>query len=471
MANPFLNKTDLMDRDLDTAILLDKAIIHDIGDAVAYTDGVCVFLNTDDNLFRILPAYDQRMLKWLLWHERMHLELRHHNRFFRYVSELTDAKTIDEFHITKDEVNIIMDILVHDWMAKKFPELVETAANNLAQFRDRNSLGYTFTTYTLEEMLDEYAKYKHGEDDPSKSKGGTPTDEPTEGKGIPVDDPPKGGKGTPTEDPPKDDKDSKPADEPTEDAPSEGTGGTPKETDTPTKEKKDDEPTTPGHHDKTDWSKLDKIDSKEFITKEEGRYIQKAVEKLKRKKIRLGQLTQTLNGLVTTTRHRTYSMPSLIHTGGGMMLKGSTPGRTKLYLVFDASGSMSGEIDMFKDIIGKSIPQAMDTPCEWFAGYGADIDPYKSKYYKGTFKDFEPVLASGGYSDDGDRTIELCWEAEQKGYSPIGVTDGGGQLEWSKDKLKQLKRTVLVGHSTWWFAQVKKVNPTLQVIDVSDITD
>ena len=78
MANPFLNETS---RDIETAIMLEQAIIHDIGNAVAFTDGKRIFLNTEDNLFNILPAYDHAMLKWLLWHEKMHLELSHHNRF------------------------------------------------------------------------------------------------------------------------------------------------------------------------------------------------------------------------------------------------------------------------------------------------------------------------------------------------------------------------------------------------------
>ena len=91
MANPFLNKTDLVDRDVETALLLEKAKRLDIGNAVAYTDGDKVFLNTEDNLFNILPAYDQRMLKWLLWHEQMHMHLKHHNRFFKYLDELKDV--------------------------------------------------------------------------------------------------------------------------------------------------------------------------------------------------------------------------------------------------------------------------------------------------------------------------------------------------------------------------------------------
>ena len=175
MANPFLNKTELLERDIETALLLEQANVLDIGKAVAYTDGDRIFINTEDNLFNILPAYDTRMLKWLLWHEKMHLELKHHNRFFKYLDELSAKDTMDEFHVTKDEVNIIMDILVHDWMSKKFPELVETALKNLAQFRDRNSLKYTFKHNTLEEMLEEYAQHKKG-DDGDSSKDGEPSE-------------------------------------------------------------------------------------------------------------------------------------------------------------------------------------------------------------------------------------------------------------------------------------------------------
>ena len=141
MANPFLNNDN---KDVETAILLEKAKRCDIGNAVAYTDGDRVFLNTEDNLFNILPAYDEGMLKWLLWHEEYHKQLRHHNRFFKFLEKLSDKKTKETFGLTKEEVNIIMDILVHDSLCKLFPELVETAKNNLAQLRFRNSLGYTF---------------------------------------------------------------------------------------------------------------------------------------------------------------------------------------------------------------------------------------------------------------------------------------------------------------------------------------
>lgn len=472
MANPFLNKTELLERDIETALLLEQANVLDIGKAVAYTDGDRIFINTEDNLFNILPAYDTRMLKWLLWHEKMHLELKHHNRFFKYLDELSAEDTLDEFHVTKDEVNIIMDILVHDWMASKFPELVETALNNLAQFRDRNSLKYTFKHNTLEEMLEEYAQHKKG-DDGDSSKDGEPSetkDGDSEGEG-------KEGKGKsdkPTEEKPTEEEKT------TEDKPEEktdagtkghsegGSGDEPKDDIA-----EDGEPEMiddAGEHDKTDWSKLQEIDSKEFITREEGeRYIDK-INALKRKKIRLAKLTETLNGLVTSTRRRSYAMPSPISVGGGVILKGSTPGRTQLYLCFDASGSMGSEMETFKEIISKSIPQAMDTPTAWFSGYGAKITKDEGgrgyDYYKGKFKDFMPVHANNGYNDDGDRTIELCYLAEQLGYSPIGVTDGGGCISWSKDMIKQLKRTVLVGQSGRWLEQVQKINPRIQILEI-----
>ena len=194
------------------------------------------------------------------------------------------------------------------------------------------------------------------------------------------------------------------------------------------------------------------------------------IEELKRKKIRLAQLTETLNSLATTTRKRSYAMPSTIHIGNGVLLKGSTPGRTQLYLCFDASGSMGAELALFKDIIRKSIPQAMECPCEWFAGRHETIKAYKETggdgYFKGKFKDIIPVDASSGYCDDGDRTIELCWQAEQLGFSPIGVTDGGGSISWSTEKLKELKRTVLVGPNAWWLRKAKELNPRIQTIEV-----
>ena len=459
MANPFLNNDC---RDVETAVLLEQAYQHDIGNAVAYTDGDRIFINTDDNLFNILPAYDHNMLKWLLWHERYHKELRHHNRFFKYLEELNEKDTMDEFQVTKEEVNIIMDILVHDSLAKLFPELVETAVNNLAQMRNRNSLSYTFKTHTLEEMLKEYADYKHKDED---EKG--------EGEG----------EGTPEE---TDEEDDKPSDEesegksearttPEKDGHSaSGKGKDAKEPEvtdeTPEPEKESEQPSPEPEHNKTDWSKLDNIDSKEFIETSEGDKYVEQINRLKRKKFKLGKLTQTLNGLATTTKQRSYAMPSTIHVGKGVLLKGRIPGKTNLYLCFDASGSMNNEMATFKEIISKSIPQAMDVPTAWFSGYGEKVprDPTgrNRDYYKAKFKDFMCVYANNGYNDDGDRTIELCYKAEQLGYSPIGVTDGGGQISWSKDMLKQLKRTVLVGQNKWWLEEAQKINPKVQVLDI-----
>lgn len=482
MVNPFLSSTHY---DTETAIMLERAYITDIGNAVAYTDGDRIFLNTQDNLFKILPAYDDNMLKWLLWHERMHLELKHHNRFFRYLEELNEEETMDEFQVTKDEVNIIMDILVHDWMSSKFPELVETAVNNLAQFRDRNSLKYTFKTNTLEEMLDEYAKYKHKDEDKKEGEGEGDDSEETEEKDE--DSKSKGkGKGKakdkeedePKEDEKKEDKKKKPSTDKAhaegghEDTPREKTG---KDTSEVTSEPESEQP-EPGHHDETDWSKLEDIDSKEFITESEGNRWVEEINRLKNVKLRLARITKTLNGLVTDTKVRSYKTPSYMQTGQHTIFKGSKKGKASLYLCFDASGSMGGDMDTFKEIIGKAIPQALKTPTTWFSGwaYGDEgravmkrcIDPEgrNDDYYKGTFADFMHVAADSGYSDDGDRTIELCFKAEQLGYSPIGITDGGGRLSWSTDMLKQLKRTVFVGHSKRWLLAVQKINPNIQVI-------
>lgn len=454
MANPFLNSDN---RDVETAIMLEKAMVCDIGKAVAYTDGDRVFLNTDDNLYSILPAYDSNMLKWLLWHERYHLELRHHNRFFKYLSEIRDAECEDKFHLSKEEVNIIMDILVHDSLSKMFPELIETARKNLAQMRDCNSLKYTFKTKTLEEMLNEYADYKKGEEEPTDAKG---DGDKEEDEGESEDDKATSAlKHSP--DAKRDDDGKCEHTELKED-------GDDEESEPPEEEK---EPETSGSkHDEVDWSKLDDLDSKEFITEAEGECYANAIEKLRRKKFKLGKLTQTLNGLATTTKKRSYAMPSTIHVGKGVLMKGRTPGKTALYLCFDASGSMGCEMQTFKEIISKSIPQAMDVPTAWFSGEGERIPRDKSgrnyDYYKGTFKDFMPVSACSGYSDDGDRTIELCYLAEQAGYSPIGVTDGGGQISWSRDMLKQLKRTVLVGQCENWLAKAKHINPKIQTISI-----
>lgn len=355
----------------------------------------------------------------------------------------------------------------HDSLCKLFPELIETATNNLAQLRNRNSLGYTFKTHTLEEMLDEYSKYKHG--DGTGDGEGEETDEDGKGKGKG-----KGKAKDPKSEGDKSEEESK--SDKTETADGEGgdshttPSGKSKDEDPEIKDEPAPEPEPESEHDKTDWSKLDDIDSKEFIESDEADEYVRQINELKKKKFRLGKLTQTLNGLATTTRQRSYAMPSTIHVGKGVLLKGRTPGKTNLYLCFDASGSMGCEMETFKEIISKSIPQAMDVPTAWFSGacerIPRDPEGRNSDYYKGKFRDFMPVYANSGYDDDGDRTIELCWKAEKQGYSPIGVTDGGGQISWSRDMIKQLQRTILVGQREGWLKAVQKINPKIQIIVV-----
>ena len=461
MANPFLNGGH---EEIETAILLEKATQCDLAElnrsyknAVAFTDGSRVYVNSDDNLAKILPDYNQGMLKWLLWHEEYHKQLKHHNRFFKYLDELRAEEVFDEFQVTKSEVNIIMDILVHDSLSKMFPELVETAVNNLAQMRNRNSLGYTFKTRTLEEMLDEYKAHKHPTGEPPT--GEPPTGEPPTGE-PPTGEPPTG-------------------EPPTGGTPGHSHGGSPSKTKHTKEDEKEpevsegtppkSEPEPEPEHDKTDWSKLDDINPKEFIEADEADHIDHAIQELKNKKLKLAKVTETLNGLVTTTRVRTYARPSYIGVDKSIMLKGRKPGRASLYLVFDASGSMGDELALFKKIISESIPQAMSIPTEWFSGCNEKIPRNPAgrnhDYYKGTFKDIMPVWASSGYSDDGDRVIELCLAAEKQGYSPIGVTDGGGGI-YEPDVLKQLKRTVLVGNCKSWLKKAKEINPRIEIIDI-----
>ena len=456
MANVFLNDKP---RDIETAIMLEQAHQTDIGNAVAYTDGRRIFINTDDKLFDILPNYNQKMLKWLLWHERYHNELRHHKRFYDYSRDI--LKSGDSLNnLTQNEVNIIMDILVHDSLEKLFPELVNTAKENCAQFRNQNSLSYTFTTYTLEDMLREYSDYKGKSTPPDESK--------SEGKDSESkdDDSRSGtGKSKDTEGKKKSSSDSTDS----EGKKAHGEGGS-----TSSEKLKNSELKLEDAHDKTDWSKLEKIDSREFIEDFEADVYIQQINELKRKKLRLSKLTETLNSLVTTTRKRTYTRPNPIKLSGTskVILKGTTPGKAALYLCFDASGSMGEELSLFKDIISKAIPQAMETPTEWFSGEGEKIKPNpegrNSDYYKGKFKDIVPVEASCGYGDDGDRTIELCYKAEQKGYSPIGITDGGGKISWSEGMLKQLRRTILIGDTSSWLKRAKEINPRIEIISLDD---
>lgn len=471
MANPFLTSGH---DEIETAILLEKATQCDLAElsrsyanAVAFTDGNRVFVNSDDNLAKILPAYNQGMLKWLLWHEEYHKQLAHHNRFFRYLKELRDADTYDEFRVTKDEVNIIMDILVHDSLCKMFPELIETATANLAQLRNRNSLKYTFKTFTLEEMLDEYKKHKHPDEDEDKDKDKKPGEgkEDGDGEGEGIGD-------TKSKDT-KDDKEDGEGKSEGDKSHEEGGGkGHSKGSDESASEVEDGAPPKSEpepEHDKTDWSKLDDINTEEFIDSDEADGIEQAIHELKNKKLKLARLTETLNGLATTTRVRTYSTPSYIRAGEGTILKGRKQGKASLYLVFDASGSMGEELALFKKIITESIPHAMNIPTEWFSGDGERIprnpEGRNYDYYKGIFKDILPVCASSGYSDDGDRVIELCLKAEERGFSPIGVTDGGGGI-YEPEVLKKLQKTVLVGNCKSWLQKAKEINPRIQIIDI-----
>lgn len=468
MSNPFLTSGH---EEIETAILLEKATHCDLGElnpeyanAVAFTDGKKVFINSEDRLAEILPAYNQGMLKWLLWHEEYHKQLCHHNRFFRYLDELKESDYMDEFQVTKDEVNIIMDILVHDSLCKMFPELIPTAIANLAQLRNQNSLGYTFKTNTLEDMLDEYRKHKHGEDEDD----GASEDSKGEGTGDTKSDTPSESKEDKEASKDKDESKGKGKKGHTEGGSGESDSGEDEKSEMTDGKSPKSEPDE-SKHDETDWTKLEEINTKEFITEDESERIDTAVERIRRKKFKLAKLTQTLNGLATTTRARTYSVPSYVRAGEGTILKGRKPGKTDLYLVFDASGSMGRELETFKEIISKSIPHAMSVPCEWFSGCTYEVKPYKMDrgegYYKATFKDMMRTYANSGYNDDGDRTIALCLAAEEKGFTPIGVTDGGGGI-YEPDVLKKLKRTVLVGHCKEWLDDAKRINPHIQVIDI-----
>lgn len=465
MANIFLE--DGHD-DIETAIMLERATQCDLAllspsykNAVAFTDGKKVFINSDDNLARILPDYNKGMLKWLLWHERYHMELKHHKRYFDFLDDIRKAK--DTFGLSQSEVNIIMDILVHDSLMKMFPELIDTAVNNLAQMRNRNSLGYTFTTFTLEEMLQEFADSKKPPEDADKMPG--------EGDGEETE-------SEPTEEGSTSSSSKKKSH-------SEATPGSPTSGKSEHKDEEPEEPeeetsapsTPEPEHDKTDWSKLKEIDDKEFITKDETGYLEDKINRLKRKKFKLAKLTQTLNGMVTTTKMRTYRTPSRIQLQPGVIMKGKLPGRTSIYLIFDASGSMGSELAVFKKIVREAIPQAMDVPTEWFSGWSSDGSDERTKYdkhyegrtcrdyHKGKFKDIMEVHACSGYNDDGDRVIELCVLAEEKGFSPIGVTDGGGGI-YNPAMLKKLKRTILVGQNGHWLAKAKSINPNIQTLEI-----
>lgn len=505
MSNPFLSYGT---KDVATAKLYEKAVIADLEkifgtNAPALTDGNKIYVNTEDNLFQIFPDYSTDMLKILLWHEELHLMLSHHNRFFRYLEELNEAETLNQFQVTKEEVNIIMDILVHDSLFSKnmYPDLIEVAKKNYAQLRNCNSLGYTFKTRTLEDMLNEYKDYKYQEPQEQPQQGpGTPGGDDPDNPDNPIEQPQGSTGSNPTDDPDNptgtggspsnnkqmtDDEKKKATDDKSKGrkAHAGGGNGQPPKTKREKNEEEKEEPTGPVNlkqedlpeHDQVDWSKIQDIDSKEFITEEEGKNIQRSIEKLKRQKLKLARVAQTLNGLATDQRIRTYAVPSKLQIGRGVILKGRKPGKAKLYLIFDSSGSMSDDMNMFKDLIKEAIPQALKCPCEWHSGwptrsyisklsYKREYHGHRSNYYfKGKFEDFMYVEASGGTGEDGDRVIELCVEAEEKGYNPVAVTDGGGDCYYP-ETLKKLKRTVIVGNEKWYLNKIKKINPAIQTI-------
>lgn len=460
MSNVFL--TDGR-RDYKTAIMLEKALVYDIGDGIAYTDGEKVVLNTEDNLIKLLPEYNEDFLKWLLWHERFHMELAHHRRYFQFEYNVQPEKYNC---LTKQEVNIIMDILVHDSLRKMFPELIPIAETNGAQMRDRNSLFYTFTTYTLEEMLTEYAEFKSGQT--SSSQEQSPSSKSSPDKSPDTSEQTEEAQSQSQSSP---DKSQSPSEQPSQaqsQSPSEQDGSSQSQSQSqsqaqaPSPSEQLSQPSEQpgkqqGRHNETDWSKMpQKV--KEFIDAYDMNTITNAVNRLKHSKVMLGEITQKLSGLATARRYRTYRAYNPIKLENGLVLKGRKPGKAELYLCFDASGSMSGMMYLFKEIITKSVPQALTVPCEWFT----------KEYGKGVYKDFMDVRARSGYNDDGDRTIELCYEAERKGYSPIGITDGGGQLESSIPHLKQLKNTIIVTPSKWWAGKVREVNKHITIITVND---
>lgn len=525
--NPFI-KTNSVDSDIATAKLYEHATQTELGkinkswaNVPALTDGTRVYINSDEVLEEIMPGYKKHpteTLELLLHHENLHIELTHHRRYFQMIKELErlyESGEIENRGLTHSEVNIIMDILVHDVLFNKREGLTEIGIENLAQMRNRNSLKFTFKGKNLEDMLEEYARHKRGEDESDSKEETEETEDDSEdtedkdrdgaGEGIgdtkSKDDKEKDdGKGKGKDKDKDKDKDEKKKD--TEDKDDskgkgedkghgEGSSGEddkktgkdtkpelrdeePKEEETKEEEKKE-EPKEEDHHDETDWSKLADRGDDEFITEEEADKIDKAISKMKRLKVSLSNLTRTLNGLATDKKERTYTLPSYTSIqGSDLIFKGHRRARTSLYLIFDASGSMGTELATFKEIISKSIPQAMNSPCEWFAGYGAKISPYKEDYegdyYKGTFKDIMPVHADSGYSDDGDRVLLLCEQAERKGFTPIGVTDGGGGIR-EREVLKRLKKTVLVGTSNAWLDLAKSINPNIQTLCIYDKDD
>jgi hypothetical protein len=460
MSNPFITDDT---KDLLVAKLYDKAHFMDIGNAIAYTNGETheVFINTEDNLQKLLPNYNQDMLKALLLHEEWHNELFHPQRYHEYISHLKDtygdSEDIPSNILTQEEVNVIMDILVHDRLQLRYPELVPIVKENYGQFRDTNSLNYPFKTDTLEQMIDEYREQKSTDEEGGSSSGGHgPTDktpDSTEDDGI----------GTPTPTSTTKSDDTKETSDTVKSGQA-GTGagkGKGSVTDMKAPELTDKTDIDSPEPEYRDWSGYENIDKKEFIKEHEVNDYLREIQRLRNLKIRLARLTKTLNGLITDTTHRTYTRPnySLMNLSNDLIFKGRQKSKASLYLCFDASGSMSRVLDLFRDIISQSVPQALKTPCDWFT----------DKYGHGTYRDMMKIEAESGYVDDGDRVLELCFKAEQQGYTPIGVTDGGGGVYGSRisyDEIASLKRTIIVTNSTDWADELKEHNKNIQIINI-----
>ena len=350
--NPFI-KTDSADSDIATAKLYEHAVQTDLGkintswaNVPALTDGERLYINSDEVLEKIMPGYKKHpteTLELLLHHENLHIELKHHKRYFQMIDELERMYRDGEIEtagLTHSEVNIIMDILVHDVLFSKREGLTEIGIENLAQMRNRNSLKFTFKGKNLEAMLEEYARHKKGDDSESKDTEETEDTEDTEeteedkdtedgdgaGEGIgdtkSKDTKPKDKKEKESKDT-KEDKEETEKDEEPGDKGHAGGGSSGDDSKKPGKdtkaelrdkeedeeEDKEEEKTEEeeGHHDETDWSKLEDIGDDEFITKEDADRIDKAISKMKRLKVSLSNLTRTLNGLATNKKERTYT--------------------------------------------------------------------------------------------------------------------------------------------------------------------
>lgn len=444
--NKFLNGKA---EDLETAVLYDKAYQLDIGKAIAYTDGTDVFINTDENLTKLLPEYNEDMLAWLLWHEEMHKQLSHHHRYFDYIEK--SSKDNKKFGLTNQEVNIIMDILVHDSMTKMFPDKIATAVKNCAQFRNRNSLKFTFKTNTLEKMLDEYQKHKqsHSQEEGENIKSKSESKSESSEKNTSKDDRQQ------SEQPQDKNKNKNKAK--TEEANDNNNNKTNNKNNKSQETEQPDDKHNGHHHGETDWSKLKDINTREFIEEEEAEMLKDKIKEIKNIKFNLAQITSRLSSMLTHERTRTYERPSKIFTQRGVIMKGHKPGKCNYKICMDCSGSMQHIINVFKQLLLNSLKAAKHLPAEWFT----------RDYYKGTFEELLETSASSGYNDDGDRVIMLCEQAEKEGYGAIGISDSGGGIYNAtkmKEILPKLRNTVIISSAKWWLDELKEINPRIQTI-------